>query len=209
MEQDIQAMPQYHREHKRNNLKKYIPPKKDCHGLLRSPRNDTKAGLRHNLIISQIHKLLIKRQKTVAIAESCTGGLCSALLTQVSGSSKYFILGVVTYSNKAKENILKIPASLIAEKGAVSKETAKLMANSIRKIASSDFGIGITGIAGPTGATPKKPVGTVFIAIDSRDKKICYEFIFKGNRNAIRRNAALKAIELLKTLFVKRNSAVS
>jgi len=148
-------------------------------------------------IVNQIHKTLIKNKKTVAVAESCTGGLLSNLLTRISGSSKYFILGIVAYSNKTKENILKIPAQLIAKKGAVSREAAKIMAQAVRKLAKTDFGIGITGIAGPTGATPKKPIGTVFIAIDSKDKKVCQRFLFKGNRNTIREKAALKALELL------------
>lgn len=152
-------------------------------------------------IINQIHKTLIKKRKTVAVAESCTGGLLSDLLTRLSGSSKYFILGIVAYSNKTKENILKIPARLIAKKGAVSRQVAKIMAQAVRKLAKTDFGIGITGIAGPSGATPKKPVGRVFIAIDSKDKKTCRRFLFKGKRNTIREKAALKSLELLKPLI--------
>lgn len=151
-------------------------------------------------IVSKIHLTLIKKGKTVAVAESCTGGLLSNLLTRISGSSKYFILGIVAYSNKTKENILKIPSQLIAKKGAVSREAAKIMAQAVRKLAKTDFGIGITGIAGPSGATAKKPVGTVFIAIDSKNKKICQRFLFKGNRDTIRKKAALKAVALLKLL---------
>lgn len=149
-------------------------------------------------IISQIHKFLIKNKKTVSVAESCTGGLVSTLLTQISGSSKYFVLGVVAYSNAAKINVLQVPANLIAKKGAVSKEVAFGLSKSVRKLAQTDLGLGITGIAGPTGATPKKPKGTVFIAIDSKNKKVCKEFHFKGNRTKIRKRAALKALELLK-----------
>jgi len=152
-------------------------------------------------IVNQIHGILIKNKKTVAVAESCTGGLLSNLLTQISGSSQYFILGVVAYSNKAKVNILRIPAHLIAKKGAVSKGIAQKMAQSIRKLAQTDFGIGITGIAGPTGATPKKPIGTVFIAINSRNKNICKRYHFKGNRFAIRKKAALKSLELLRAII--------
>ena len=149
-------------------------------------------------IVSEIHNLLIKGRKTLAIAESCTGGLVSSLITQNPGSSRYFILGVVVYSNKAKETILKIPQSVIARYGAVSKNVASLMAKSVRKIAKTDFGIGITGIAGPTGGTQKKPVGTVFIAVDSKNKGLSKKFLFKGNRNTIRKKAALKSLELLK-----------
>jgi len=151
-------------------------------------------------IVVKIHLILIKKRKTVAVAESCTGGLLSNLLTRISGSSKYFILGIVAYSNKTKENILKIPAQLIAKKGAASRQVAKIMAQAVRKLAKTDFGIGVTGIAGPTGATPKKPVGTVFIAIDGKDKKICKKFLFTGNRIAVRKKAALRALELLKLL---------
>lgn len=152
-------------------------------------------------ILNQIHKLLIKKKKNIAIAESCTGGLACNLLTQIPGSSNYFILGIVAYSNKAKRDILKIPAGLIAKKGAVSKEVAQKLAKSIRRLAKTDFGIGITGIAGPTGGTFKKPVGTVFIAVDSKTKKICKRFIFKGNRLNIRKVAAWKALELLKRVL--------
>jgi nicotinamide-nucleotide amidase len=153
------------------------------------------------LIVIQIHNLLIKNKKTVSVAESCTGGLVSALLTQTSGSSKYFNLGVIAYSNKPKENILNIAPKLIAAKGAVSKEIALKMAQSIRKIAKADFGIGITGIAGPTGGTPLKPVGTVFIAISGKVKTMVRKFIFSGNRTSVREKSALKALELLKNLI--------
>lgn len=152
-------------------------------------------------IVTQIHNLLIKNRKTISVAESCTGGLLSTFLTQISGSSKYFILGVVTYGNKAKENILKIPAKVISAKGAVSRYTAKKMAQSIRKIAKTDFGIGITGIAGPAGGTPQKPVGTVFIAMSSKNKTICKKFHFSGDRISIREKAAISALKLLKELL--------
>ncbi len=154
-------------------------------------------------IIEQIHKSLIKTKKTIATAESCTGGILSSLLTQLSGSSQYFILGVTTYSNQAKIKILKISASTIAKKGAVSKDVALLMAKNVRRIAKTNFGIGITGIAGPTGATPGKPVGTVFIAVANKNKIICKKFLFQGNRTSIRKQSALKAIQLLKRVFTK------
>jgi len=152
-------------------------------------------------IIFKIHDLLIEKEKTIAVAESCTGGLLSALLTQVSGSSQYFMLGVTSYSNSAKATILKIPSMVIAKNGAVSKNVASRMAASVRKLAKTDLGIGITGIAGPTGNSPGKPVGTVFIAINSKTKKTCNKYIFKGNRKAIREKAALKSLELLKKML--------
>ena len=139
--------------------------------------------------------------KTVAVAESCTGGLLSSLLTYIGCSSKYFILGIVAYSNKSKQDILKIPAGFIAKKGTVSQEVAEKLAQNVRKMAKTDFGIGVTGIAGPTGGTPKKPAGTVFIAVTSKNKTISKKFHFTGNRAAIRKKSALKALELLKSLF--------
>lgn len=150
-----------------------------------------------NNVIKKIHRLLIKKSKTLAVAESCTGGLLSGLLTQITGSSQYFILGVVTYSNKAKEVVLKIPRSLITKKGAVCAQVCLRMAQSVRKLAKADFGIGITGIAGPTGGSSQKPVGTVFIAIESKSKKLCKKFHFTGSRSTIRKKATLKALELL------------
>jgi PncC family amidohydrolase len=152
-------------------------------------------------IVNEIHLLLIKHKKTVAVAESCTGGLTSKLLTDIPGSSQYFILGIVAYSNQVKRTILKVPYHIITKYGAVSLATATAMAKSIRKNAKADFGIGITGIAGPKGATPQKPIGTVFIVIDSKNKKICKRFIFKGNRNTVRKQVALKSLELLKLLL--------
>lgn len=156
-----------------------------------------------NLLLHQIHTLLLKNKKTIAIAESCTGGLLSNLLTNLSGSSQYFILGVVAYSNEAKKKILGTPLSLITTHGAVSKEVASSMAGRIRKIANTDIGIGITGIAGPSTGTPQKPVGTVFIALDSKKKRICRKFHFKGTRLCIRKTAAVKSLELLKEALTR------
>ena len=149
-------------------------------------------------IVREIHKLLIKKRKTVAVAESCSGGLLSTYLTSLSGSSWYFILGVIAYSNRSKSNILKIPAQRIVKKGAVSAEVALQMAQQVRKLAHTDFGIGITGIAGPTGGSIQKPIGTVFIAIASKNNSFCKKFCFKGTRAVIRKQAAFKAIALLK-----------
>ena len=152
-------------------------------------------------VVNQVHKFLIKKKITLAVAESCTGGLLSKLLTDLPGSSKYFILGIVAYSNRAKHKLLGIPAKLTAQKGAVSREVARNIAKQVRKIAQTDFGIGVTGIAGPTGGTSQKPVGTVFIAIDTKNKNICKKFHFMGSRSLIRKKAALKSLELLKSIL--------
>ncbi len=149
-------------------------------------------------LVNQTHKALLKKQEKIAVAESCTGGLVAKLLTDISGSSKYFMAGIVTYSNKAKEDLLGIPHAIIAKYGAVSEKVATLMAQNVRKIAGADFGLGITGIAGPTGGTKLKPVGTVYIAIAGRNKTTCTLFHFQGNRSTIRKKSALKSLELLK-----------
>ncbi|MFA5118894.1 MAG: CinA family protein [Candidatus Omnitrophota bacterium] len=145
-----------------------------------------------------IHTFLIKDHKTLAVAESCTGGLVSSLFTSLSGSSRYFLAGIVSYSDKAKENLLGIPRALIKNYGAVSEKTARRMALAVRKITKADFGIAITGIAGPTGATPGKPIGTVFIALCSREKIICAQFAFSGTRPQIRKKTAAKTLSLFK-----------
>jgi len=152
-------------------------------------------------IVKQIHKLLIKNNLKLGVAESCTGGLLSELLTRLPGSSEYFILGLITYSNEAKIRLLKIPASLIIKKGAVSKEVALRMAESVKKLVQADCSIGITGIAGPAGGSKIKPVGTVFIAVRAKNKIICRKFIFKGKRLRIQRKAALESLALLKKLL--------
>ena len=152
-------------------------------------------------VITRIHKLLSEGHKTIAVAESCTGGLLSSLLTGQGGSSRYFILGAVVYSNKAKSLVLGIPGSLIKNKGAVSAQVSALMAKGVRKLAHTDFGIGISGIAGPGGGSKTKPVGTVFIAVESKSRKICRKFIFKGSRSAVRKKSALKSLELLRSFL--------
>ena len=152
-----------------------------------------------NKILRQIHRKLLNNEKTVALAESCTGGELCSLLTSLPGSSGYFILGVVTYSNKSKEMILNIPAKTIARYGAVSRQVARLMAQNIRKKTHTDLGISITGIAGPTGVTTTKSIGTVYICLSGKNKNICRKFHFPGNRKNIRKKSTQEALRLLNT----------
>lgn len=147
--------------------------------------------------LSILHKRLIKSRKTVAVAESCTGGLISELLTHSSGSSLYFLLGIVAYSNAIKEKILDIPDRVIKKNGAVSRNVAIALAKNVRGMARSSFGIGITGIAGPTGGNTQKPKGTVFICISTPRKTVCSKFKFRGNRVKVRKSAALKSLQML------------
>jgi len=151
-------------------------------------------------IIKEINHLLIQKNKTVATAESCTGGMVAELLTRLKGSSKYFLLGVIPYSNLAKEKILKLPHRCLLKEGAVSIKTTQFLAHWVRKSIRADIGIGITGFAGPQ-AENKIPVGTVFIAFDTPRRKICRSFYFKGNRDTVRRKAALKTLQLLKKII--------
>jgi nicotinamide-nucleotide amidase len=144
-----------------------------------------------------IRKSLTTKNKTLAIAESCTGGLVSHKLTNVSGSSQYFLLGITAYSNQAKIKVLKVPSSVLKRFGAVSKNTALLMAKGVQKLANSDYALSITGIAGPTGGTKTKPVGTVFIAYVSKRKTICKKFHFHGTRLSIKNQSAEAALDIL------------
>ena len=152
-----------------------------------------------NKILIQLHEKLHKNGKTVAIAESCTGGQLCSLLTSLPGSSDYFLLGVVTYSNKSKEIILNIPAKIIAKHGAVSQQVALLMAQNIRKKTHADFGLSITGIAGPAGTSTTKPAGTVFIALASKNKTLCRLFLLSGKRESVRKKSTQAALRLLYT----------
>lgn len=139
---------------------------------------------------------------TVATAESCTGGLLAERLTEVPGSSKYFIEGVVTYANDAKTRTLGVEPMLLMEHGAVSAPVAEAMAEGIRKRAETDFGLAITGIAGPDGGTEEKPVGTVFIAISSEAGTESKKFKFPGDRHLIRWRSSQAALEMLRRRLI-------
>jgi len=144
-----------------------------------------------------IAKILIKNKKTLAIAESCTGGLLCHTFTNIPGSSKFFKLGIIPYLPETKRSILKIPKDILRSKGIVSEEVAHLLAKNIKRIARSDFGIGITGIAGPSGGTKKTPVGTVYISVVG-DKTITKRFFFKGDRFSVKKQAVESCLKLLK-----------
>ena len=141
---------------------------------------------------------LVMKQKTLATAESCTGGLVSERLTRVPGSSDFFLGGAVCYSNELKTKFAGVPPSLLEEHGAVSKPVAQALAEGIRRRTSASIGIGITGIAGPGGGTSQKPVGLVFIGLaDERGTEV-REFRFPGNRERIRLLSSQFALEMLR-----------
>jgi len=152
----------------------------------------------------EIGALLRKRVWTLSVAESCTGGLVSHRLTNVSGSSGYFEGGVVSYSNRAKAAHLGIPPAYLQKHGAVSSEVARKMAEGVRKAFQTDFGLSTTGVAGPTGGTKKTPVGVVFIALsDGRRSRVRKER-FRGTRLQIKQQASQRCLEFLREHLMRR-----
>lgn len=147
--------------------------------------------------------LLKDKRKTVSVAESCTGGLIGKRFTNVSGSSEYFERGVVSYSNQAKMELLKVPQEMIKKYGAVSEQVAILMAEGIRRISKTDYGLSATGIAGPTGGTPEKPVGLVWIGLAHENDSFAEKFLFGEDRETNRQRAAQAALNLVR-LFLTR-----
>ncbi|ERM92346.1 damage-inducible protein CinA [Caldanaerobacter subterraneus subsp. yonseiensis KB-1] len=143
-------------------------------------------------------KLLQKRGFTLATAESCTGGLLAKKITDVPGASKVFNLGVVTYSNEAKEKVLGVKKSTLDVHGAVSPETAKEMAENVRVLAKSDLGLSTTGIAGPSGGSPEKPVGLVYVGFATPEKTYVKKLMLSGNRDRIRTRSILHAFDMVR-----------
>jgi nicotinamide-nucleotide amidase len=154
-------------------------------------------GFESESIAQVIGRKLTLRGNTLAAAESCTGGLLAKRLTDPPGASRYFLGGVISYSNELKMNMLGVPAELIRKRGAVYAHAAKVMALNVRKNQGASLGISITGIAGPTGGTRLKPIGLVFIGISDRKKTAAHSFRFTGERDKIRLQATQKALELI------------
>lgn len=145
-----------------------------------------------------VANLLLREKRTLSVAESCSGGLISHKLTNVSGSSNYYLGGIVCYSNESKIILLRVPKEIITQKGAVSRECAISMAKGVRKRFSTDLGLAITGIAGPKGGTKDKPVGLVYIALADKKAVKCQEFKFTGARIFIKQKASLSALDILR-----------
>ncbi len=151
---------------------------------------------------SVVAGLFREKAVTLSLAESCTGGLVAKRITDVSGSSAYFLAGAVTYANAAKSAVLGVSPELLAEKGAVSAEVAMAMAQGARRLSSSDIALAVTGIAGPEGGSPEKPVGTVYIALDTRDGCQAQLYHFHGSREEIRTITAFMAMNWLRTCLL-------
>lgn len=153
-----------------------------------------------------VHEHLLSEKLTIAVGESCTGGLLGKKLTDTAGSSAYFLGGFLTYSNKMKESLLGVSSDTLQQFGAVSKEAAEAMAKGIFEKTKADYCISITGIAGPNGGTEQKPVGTVWIGLKTPDGSIqTHSYLFPGNREGIRENASNTALFLLNQSLKQRN----
>ena len=150
------------------------------------------------MINKQVVKKLIKKKIKISFAESCTGGMLSKSITSISGSSKTFQLGLITYSNYSKINILNVPKKIIKKYGAVSEKVCFAMVKNISKISKSNMSVSITGIAGPSGGTKKKPVGLVFIGIKRGNRIKINKFLFKNKgRKFIQKSTVNKCLKLI------------
>lgn len=160
-------------------------------------------GIGEEILEEITGKMLSEKNLSISIAESCTGGLLSSRITDVSGSSSYFVGGVVAYSNEFKIKFLDVKEETLREFGAVSEETAKQMAEGVRKHFNTDIGISITGIAGPGGGTDKKPVGLVYIGYSDKNITFASKFLFGNFRERNKKRAAQMALEILRKTLLK------
>jgi nicotinamide-nucleotide amidase len=160
-------------------------------------------GVENEELEQVIGRMLTEKKLTIAVAESCTGGLITDKITDVPGSSNYFERGVIAYSNQSKTEILKVPKELIEKHGAVSSEVAKAMAAGVRQIADTDIGVSTTGIAGPTGGSPEKPVGLVWIGFSDRNETLAMKFNFGDDRRRVKERAAQAALELVRRRLLR------
>jgi nicotinamide-nucleotide amidase len=153
-------------------------------------------------LANKVVKKLIKKKFKISFAESCTGGLLSSSITSINGSSKVFNLSLITYSNKAKVNILKVPNKIIEKYGAVSEECCLSMVKNLSKISKANISISITGIAGPTGGTKLKPVGLVYIGVKKGNKIIAKKNLFKSkNRKSIQKLTVKTSLEIINRII--------
>ena len=150
----------------------------------------------------KIVKLLKRKRLKLSVVESCTGGMLSGAITSVSGSSKVFTLGLITYSNQSKNHILKVPNQIIKKHGAVSIQCCFSMVNNLNKISKSNIAVSITGIAGPSGGTKQKPVGLVYVGIKKGNKVKINRYLFKNKgRSNIQKAAVKKSLELILSIL--------
>ena len=152
--------------------------------------------------MENIVKKLIKKKFKISFAESCTGGMLATSITSIDGASKIFNLGLITYSNQAKINILKVNKNIIKKHGAVSAECCEAMVRNLEKISKAQINVSVTGIAGPNGGTKKKPVGLVYIGVKRSNKIVVIKNIFKQKtRNSIQKASVKRALEIVSSLI--------
>jgi len=173
-------------------------------GAFRALLKDIAVGEDEEKMENIVGALLSRRKETVALAESCTGGLVAKMLTDRAGSSVYFLEGAVTYSDAAKTRRLDVPSALIKRRGAVSEEVARAMAEGVRRSGRATYGVAITGLAGPGGGTKAKPVGLVFVACADPDHTYSKQFTLNGDRSWIRQRSAVMALDLLRQSIIRR-----
>jgi PncC family amidohydrolase len=149
----------------------------------------------------RVGNLLNARRLTISVCESCTGGMLGAAITAIPGSSEYFLGGIIAYANTVKMKVAGVKPAALRRFGAVSAEVAQAMASVVKKKLRSDIGIGITGIAGPEGGSLDKPVGTVYIAIAINRRVTVQHYLFRGNRDAVRKSACKHALKRLEHIL--------
>ncbi len=176
---------------------------------VRSALGDDCYGSDEDTPEAEVGRLLIARALTVSVAESCTGGLLGHRLTNIPGSSRYFECGVIVYSNRAKEELLGVPEPLLRAHGAVSAPVAEAMATGICRLSGARCGLAVTGIAGPEGGTPAKPIGTAFIAAASPPGVDVRHFRFPGGRDAVKWQSAQSALDMLRRALLRLPSSPS
>jgi nicotinamide-nucleotide amidase len=179
----------------------------DLEARLRERLGDTLFGRDAERLEEVVGRLLLEAKQTISVAESCTGGLVCHRLTNLAGSSAYFVRGAVVYSNASKETLLGVPHELIETYGAVSRAVAGAMASGMREAAGTDLALGVTGIAGPGGGSAEKPVGLTFIAIASAEGVNCREFRFLGDRDTNKLLASQAALDMLRRQLLSRRDA--
>ena len=175
----------------------------DVEAKLRAKAHKYIYGMEKEELEDIVGRLLIERRMTIAVAESCTGGLIMDRLTDVPGSSAYFLHGEVVYSNESKIARVGVPEEIVAEHGAVSREVAEALAEGIRKQSGTDIGVSTTGIAGPSGGTDEKPVGLLWIGFSDKQTTFAMKFNFGNNRRRFKERASQAALELVRRKLLK------
>jgi nicotinamide-nucleotide amidase len=189
------------RDKKDNNAKRLF--KSSCKAIT-TVLGDSIYGINRDSMEKVVGNLLIAQSLTLSIAESCTGGLICSKITDTPGSSEYLLGGVVSYSNFLKSEYLGVSNDLLNKHGAVSREVAEAMAVGVRVRSKSDIGLSVTGIAGPSGGSDEKPVGTVYIAIATAEENWVSKFLFSGNRKQIREVTAQSGLDLIRKYLLSR-----